>query len=517
MTDEPRPEGTEETTAAGTAPEAGTATAETTEAEGAEAPKKLKQDVEMRDVGPCKKHIKVTIDRDDIDNLLNDKYSELVVDAPVAGFRPGKAPRKIIEKRFRKDVQDQVRGELLLASLEQLAEDHDLAPLAPPDIDPTGIVIPDKGPLVYEFDVEVRPQFELPDYKGMKFKRPVQEFTEDDVDREEKRLLTPYGQLIPKEGKSAVEPGDYIVADLSTHRGGQLVTAAKDAQLRVEEQLAFKDGIAEKFAAQLKGAKAGDSRDIEITLSDAVADPNLRGQKVQVAVAIKEIKTVQLPEVTHELCHRFGVHSQDQLRELIKVVLDRRLQYQQRQAARDQFLSQVTEATTWELPRDLLIRQSRKSLARRVMEMRSAGIPEEEITARQRILQQDVVESTARALKEHFVLQKIAEIEKIDISEEDIDHEIDRIAAQNDESPRRVRARLEKEDLLDVLATEILENKALDLVLQSATYEDVPVGATTEPAVSTIEEQAIPGEMTDPTAPPPAEEPAASEEKPPSS
>jgi trigger factor len=106
-----------------------------------EEPQKLHQTVETRDIGPCKKHIKVTIERDDIDRLLNKKYSELVVDAQVAGFRPGKAPRKIIERRYRKDVSNQVRGELLMQSLEQLGDEQDIAPLTAPNLDPSKIEI----------------------------------------------------------------------------------------------------------------------------------------------------------------------------------------------------------------------------------------------------------------------------------------------------------------------------------------------------------------------------------------
>src|SRR5688572_8798201 len=106
-------------------------------------PAKLHQTVEVRDVGPCKKHIKVSIDRTDIDARLDGKYSELVTshNAYVAGFRPGKAPRKIVERRYKDEVQREVRGELLLASLEQVAEEQDIAPLAPPDLDPGAIVI----------------------------------------------------------------------------------------------------------------------------------------------------------------------------------------------------------------------------------------------------------------------------------------------------------------------------------------------------------------------------------------
>src|SRR5919201_1220021 len=128
------------------------------------------------------------------------------------------------------------------------------------------------------------------------------------------------------------------------------------------------------------------------------------------------------------------------------------------------------------------------------MEMRSAGISEDEIRGRQRLLERDVLASTEASLKEHFVLQKIAEAEKIDVDEDDLNDEIDRIAMQNDESPRRVRARLEKEDLMEALATEIVERKALDLILDSAEYEDV--GAEKEEAaVGTVEQQAVPGEL----------------------
>src|SRR5690348_12798754 len=87
-------------------------------------PSKLHQTVEIQDVGPCKKHIKVTVERSDIDDRFGEKFRELVSDANVSGFRPGKAPRRIIERRFHKDVADQVKSEVLLASLQQLAEDY---------------------------------------------------------------------------------------------------------------------------------------------------------------------------------------------------------------------------------------------------------------------------------------------------------------------------------------------------------------------------------------------------------
>ena len=119
---------------------------------------------------------------------------------------------------------------------------------------------------------------------------------------------------------------------------------------------------------------------------------------------------------------------------------------------------------------------------------------EDQIKGKQRLLEQDVVATTAKVLKEHFILQKIAEEEKIEIQDDDIDIEIARIADRLDESPRKVRARLEKEDQIETLATELLERQALDAVLQSAEYEDVELKSEDEEGeVATVSEGAVPG------------------------
>jgi trigger factor len=500
MTDEPRPAETEADTGA-TATEA---------QEGQPTPQKLRQTVEIKDVGPCKKHIKVSIDRSDIDHRLNDKFKELMSDAAVPGFRPGKAPRKLIEKRYHTEVGDQVKAEMLLASLEQLADEHDIAPLAPPDLDPFQVALPKEGPLVYEFDVEVRPEFDLPNYRGLKLKRPIKDFAASDVEQEKRRLLAPYAQVVPKpEGNAQL--GDIIIADVTVRDGARVINEIKEYRVRLDAKLAFKDGVAERFGEQLRGANSGDKRTVDIDLSTSVADESLRGRRVQAEFAIQDVKTLRMPELTHEFLHNFGVHSAEQFDELIHVILKRRLEYLQRQSARQQVASQIAATQQWELPRDLLQRQARSALNRRIMEMRSEGIPEEEIRSRQRMLEHDIFQTTELSLKEHFVLQKIAEVEKIDVNEADIEDEIDRIAEQNDESPRRVRARLEKEDLLEALAAEIIERKTLDLILDSAEYEDVPLDTEAGTPAATVEVQTVPGEMTDPTAPPPEEK---KEEKP---
>jgi trigger factor len=457
----------------------------------------LKSTVET--LSPTRVRLAVEVPFDELKPSLDKAYASIAKQVRVPGFRPGKAPRKIVEKMYKEDVYQQVRGELLMASLEQLAEEQDIAPLAPPNLDPAKIVVPETGPMIYEFDVEVRPQFVLPDYKGLKLKRPVQTFTDKDVVRERNRALEPYGQMVPKPDPATVDVGDTIFVDIQTTHNGQQLNSLTDVKIRVDPRLALRDGVAKKFGKEIAGAKSGETRVIHIQLADAVSNPDLRGATVEAKFTVKDVKTVRLPELTHDLLHTFGVHTPEQLDELIRVVLDRRLEYAQRQSARQQILAKVGDEAIKELPQELLMRQARRALSRKVMEMKSAGMSEAEIEGRSRLLQQDVVASTIASLKEHFVLQKIAEDEKLDVNDDDIDAEIERIAARNEESPRKVRAKLEREDLIESLAAELLESKALDFVMESAEFEEEPlVESEDDAAVATVEQQAVPGELQDP-------------------
>ena len=422
---------------------------------------------------------------------MDDHFKTMVTDSSVAGFRPGKAPRKIVERRFQKEVMGQVKNEVILASLEQLAEDFDIAPLSPPNLDPSSVIIPENGPMVYEFEVEVRPQFDLPAYKGLKLIRYTHTFTKEEIDTQVNSMVEPLGTKVDKKNPAVAE-GDYLTLDAIINDGDAKIGEIKDLEIRVNKQLAFRDGVAEKFIEQIGGAKPGDTRDVDIKLSSVVTNEALAGKVVKAKVTVKGLQTLELPELTGEILGAFGCKNEDQFRELGEVVLKRRLDYQQRQSSRNQILELIAGTTNWELPQDLLRRQAKKALSRKVMDMQSNGLSDNEINARVRVLQQDVLKSTAAALKEHFVLQKIAEIEKLEVSDDDLNLEIERIAQQNDESPRKVRARLEKEDLIEALAVEVIERKSLDLVLDAAEYTEQPLPSHDTLITGTAEADAAP-------------------------
>lgn len=457
---------------------------------------RLPQEVTITDAGPCKKHVKVVVDRAAIDTRIDEKFSDMMLNTKsrlaVPGFRPGKAPRKIIQKKFEKDVLIEVRNEVLMASLEQLAEEEKLSPLAPPELDPAAVIIPEFGPMVYEFDIEVRPEFDLPEYKGLKLKRLTHTVTDDEVKQEANRMLERLGTIVPKTSKPEVEMGDFVTADLEVIHDGKPLNKRQEVRVRINERLALQDGVAEKFAEQMIGAKVGEDRKVDIKLSQALANEELRGVTVQATFSIKEIKVMRLPELTPAVLGQFNCANEEQFHEYVRTRLERYFDYQSKQNLRTQVLVQLTKDAKWDLPRDLLTRQARRVMQRRVMELQNSGLTEQEILAQRRVLEQDAIRTTAASLQEHFVLQKIAEVEKIEIDDNEIDAEIERIADESDESPRKVRARLEREDMIEALATELLERRALQVVLDHAIYEEGElVPDSTRQAVGTAEVEAV--------------------------
>jgi trigger factor len=442
-------------------------------------PAKLPQKVDISDAGPCKKHVKVTIEGAVIQTRFDEKYSELMLETPtqVPGFRIGKAPRKIVEKKFAKEVAVEVRNEILLASLEQLADEELLSPLAPPQLDPSSVVMPeDGGDLVYEFDIEVRPEFELPNYKGLKIRRPVYTPTEADIQEQIENARRQFSTPTTKPGDSpALELKDIVEADVIIKDGDKVLNSLKDISLVVDETLELDDGEAKEFGKTLVGAKVGDTREFDITLYDNLANEQMRNKVLKATLTVKAVKYLPLPELTTEfLAENFNVRTKEALEILMATRLERQVEYYQRQEAREQVLQLLAGDANWELPQDLLTRQARKTLQRRIMEMQSAGMSAEEIAKREKALTRNAVASTTQSLKQHFVLQKIAEVEKLEIQDADVDAEIEAMAERTGESPRKLRARMQREDMMEIIGTELLERKALDLVLAAAEYEDYP-------------------------------------------
>lgn len=326
------------------------------EAVGEIPERKLEIAVTITDVGPCKKHLKITIPRDEIDRQYEKSLESLRKEAVVPGFRLGRAPRQLVVKRFKKEVSGQVKSTLLMSSLEQIEEDYKLQPITQPRLDVDAIEIPDKGPLNFEMDVEVRPEFDVPSYAGLKITRPVAELTDALVDEQLTRFLEGHAHVVPKLEGTA-EFGDYLTADLAFFGpSGEALNEFDEIQFRLQPEIRFQDGVVADAGA-LEGAKPGETREVEAKLGTAVADPALRETTIKMRCRVNDLKRLKLPDLNQAFLDTINVENEESLREAVRGILTRRIRTEQRQAMSRQLLDQLLGKTPFALPTDLVSRE----------------------------------------------------------------------------------------------------------------------------------------------------------------
>lgn len=466
--------------------------AETTEDQ---QPQKLSLDVKVDKKGACQRHVTVTVSREDIDRYFREAFDRLAPKAEIPGFRAGRAPRKLVESRFKEQIKDQVKGSLLMDSMTQVNEEQQFSAISEPDFDFDAIEIPDDGPLVFEFDLEVRPEFALPAWKGLSLEKPTREYNDDEVTKHLKNVLARFSHLEPFEG--AAEAEDYVVCDVTFKKDGEVISSAREQSIRIKPTLSFADARLEGFDKLMIGAKAGDKKTGKVKVTEGSENEALRGQEVEVEFEVHDVKRLALPELNHAFLDRIGgFKDEGDLRTFVRGELERQLKYHQQRKVREQITGVLTESATWELPPDLVKRQFQREVQRAVMELRASGFDDDTIRAHENELRQNSRRSTERALKEHFILERIAEEEKIEAEAGDYDREIELIAEQSNESPRRVRARFEKRGAMDSLRNQIVERKVIELITEHAVVREVPFVPQTN-QVEAIEISVTHGEAPD--------------------
>ena len=457
---------------------------ETSDLPAEETKEPLNLTVDVKETSACERHVTVTVPRSDIEKYFQDQFDEISPKAEVPGFRAGRAPRNLIEKKFRKQVADQVKGSILMDSLTQVSENQDFSAISEPNLDFELIEVPEEGDLTYEFNIEVRPEFDLPDWKGLKLERPEHEFTETDIDDHIKKLSGQFSDMVPVDEK--IKADDHVVCNITTKLGGDKVGFGEEKTFQVKPSLSLADATLDGLDKLLVGAAAGDKKSSKVQVSEFSENEDLRGKEVEIEFEVLDVKRVELKDPA-EVAEQLGIESLDELRNLIRQSLEERLQYAQREKIRDQISSQLTESANWELPPDLLRRQSRRELDRANIELRSSGFSEEEILARENSLRKNILEKTETLLKEHFILERIADDETIEETPADYELEISRLAVQQNDSPRRIRARLERTGQMDALRNMIIERKVIDLITESATFKATPYETQQESDSSAVD------------------------------
>ena len=438
---------------------------------------KLTLDVTIDEPSACERHITVTVARPDIERYLDDAFGELVPKAEVPGFRIGRAPRKLVETRFKREIGDQVKGSILMDAMTQISEDYDFSAISEPDFDFDSITMPDDGDLTFEFNVEVRPEFEMPEWRNLKLDRQHHEYSTDEVEERTGELLQQYGTVEAHDGQ--IEATDLVTLNITFSSDNKTLSTIENHTCPVRPTCVFRDGEIKDFDKFLTTCKKGDQKKTAATISENAENEQLRGQTVDVEIKVLEVQRTNLPQLTDDFLDELGgFSSTEDLHAVVREELERQLRYHQQQHLRKQITGLLTEAANWELPPALLKRQSNREMQRMILELQASGFSDNDIRNHTNRLQQDMMGRTETALKEHFILEKIAEDHSLEASAEDITMEIGMIAAQRNESPRRVRARLEKRGEMDALQNQVVERKAIDLITEHATITDVPLEDT---------------------------------------
>jgi len=433
----------------------------------------LKLDVAIDKVSACERKVRVAIPREDIDRYHDAALGEMMPAALLPGFRPGRAPRRLVGSRFKSEISDQIRSKLLADAMTQVSEQEKLSPISEPELDVTAVQVPADGPMTFEFKIEVRPEFDLPQWKGLAIRRPTREISDADVEEALTGMLRERARFVPHDGPA--KPGDLVVSNLRFLDGDTVLSEAADLELIVRPRLSFADAELDGFDALVAKAKVGKPVTATLKVSDEAATEALRGKDVTVELTIVDVKKLELPELDRQLLEEIGpFESADDLRAAVRRQLENQLEWHRRRQVRQQVSKALTASASWDLPPDLLRRQSLRELERAILELRRSGFDDDSIRRHVNELRQSVMGSTAAALKEHFILERIAEDESIADVAADYDEEIRAIAAQSGESPRRVRANLEKRGLMDVLRNQIIERKTIELITSQAKFTDTP-------------------------------------------
>ena len=434
---------------------------------GEETKSPIKLDVKVESPQACLRDVIVTIPQVEVQRYLKDAYDELVPEAQVPGFRAGRAPRKLVEKQFRDRVVEQVKGSLLMDSLSQVTESEDFSAISEPDFDYESIEIPEEGDFKYQFSVEVRPEFETPKWKGIELTKPVEEVDEKAIDDSLERVLSRYATLEATDEPAAI--GDKIVIDATFSHDGKELSALEEERVTLEERLSFSDATMDDFGKQVKGKKEGDKVKAKVTIGENASDEEMQGKKVDVEISIVEVLKKESPKLTESFLEELGdFESEKELREFVSDSLVRQADYRTQQALRSSVVETLAGSATFELPPELVSRQTTRELERKVLELRRSGFDDDNIRRYVNATRQNAQASTEAALREHFILEQIAEEEKVDADPADYDTEVALIAQQSDMPERRVRARLEKSGQMDALRNQIVERKVIEMIVEKA-------------------------------------------------
>ncbi|GAB4547247.1 MAG: trigger factor [Phycisphaerales bacterium] len=436
--------------------------------------------VDVQDAGPCLKKLTITIPAEKIADQLELSLGTVVDEAELPGFRKGRAPRQLVEKRFGGVVKEEAKNQLVASAYSEAIEEKGLKVLGDPEgadelkdleLDPSQDV-------TFTVEVEVAPEFDLPSLEGIEIKRPTIEIEDEHVDKQLAKICQSEGEL---ESQDQAAPGDYCIG-----RGVMKLADTDEAVLDLEGAViqvpTGDDGkkgmilgvMVEDFADQVGSPKPGEQFVVKTKGPAQHEDPRVRDADITIEFDVERVERIQ-PAPIDKIVERSGLADEAQLRESIKLRLTQQANVEQQSAMRRQVAKHLLDQIEFQLPEKLTHRQAERNIQRARFDMQHRGLDDMQVEQRIAELRDTSDERAANELKLFFVLAKAAEDFNIEVTQDEISGRIAAIAAQRRMAPQDLANQLVQQNQIGFIAQQIREHKVMDRLVEQAKIEDVSV------------------------------------------
>ena len=425
---------------------------------------------ELVDVSPTRKEIKIEIEPEQVRDSYDRVSERYAKSANVPGFRRGHAPRSVVRTRFKSEIRSEVLRELVPDAINEAIGKHSLATIGEPEVQLDNAEALERlgeDPISVKVNVEVLPEVKLEKYKGLEAGRRVRPVLDEDVEHMIEGLRDASASLQPVEDRGA-ELGDTVTVNFY----GKFVDSPDEEDIKAEdvEVVLAGEGVQEEFTDNLLGVKPDEERTFTVEYPEDFSSKGLAGRKVEYKAQVTALRTKELPEVDDEWAKSLGdeFDSLATLREKIREDLDKRAAAEADHRIRNDVMRKLLETHKFEVPQTLVEQQTSHRLESVIRDMIGRGIDPRHAELNWEGARNELKEQAETDVRATMLLEQIAEEEKITVSDEEVEAEIDAIVATSRQPKEQVRAALTKDGGERSIATTLRNRKALDLLIENA-------------------------------------------------
>jgi trigger factor len=421
--------------------------------------------VDIDDVSTVKKTLRVLVPTEVVREEFSHAYASLNRRVRLPGFRPGKAPRSLLEQHYAKQIEEEILRKLVPESYHRALDEAGLKPVELPSIEQ--VQLKDGAPLTFSATVEVKPPITVGHYKGLPLKPVPVMVTEADLDEAIGRLQERFAQLESHSADRAVETGDFVLVDLSGTVDGQPLP---NSEVKGELFEIGKGLLKAPLEEAILGRRAGDQVEAKLPLGQE-AKPEWRDKEAQFSITIREVKRKVLPAVDEELAKDAGSASLAELKEKIRTELERQRRQEAEATQKQALVKHLIERQQFAVPQSMVDRELDR-IYRRVQPTEPADQAHEPSPEQLQQFRAAYEPVAVDRVKATLLLEAIAAEERLSVTEEEVAEEIRGLAKQMKLEPAQVRRLLSRQDdALEQVRRKVLDDKTLALLLSEAKIE----------------------------------------------